>query len=111
MCRPYQCAHREAPAMTDTTLLTPAEVARLLGRGERQTRAAIISGQIPSVQFGSVRLVPRAALDDWLSTAGSWSPPNVTTASELTRRRASKRREKREARPGETYAQRLLRTK
>ena len=88
-------------------LLNAEQVAERLGRGERQTREAIKRGQIPSVAFGSARLVPVAALDAWLASAGNWQPPApIHVAAERAKRRSRHRAEK-QTEP-QTYAQRLF---
>lgn len=52
---------------TERAALAPAEVAQLLGIGERQAREFINSGRIFSFRIGRRILVPRRALEALLN--------------------------------------------
>ena len=56
-------------------ILTPMEVARLLGLGKNTTYDAIRRGDIPAIRVGKRLLVPRAALEEWLAGRGSKDQP------------------------------------
>ena len=47
-------------------LLSPKEVATLIGFGRNKTYRMIRSGEIPSVRIGGRLRVPRQILDEWV---------------------------------------------
>ncbi len=48
--------------------MTVEEAARLLGIGRTAAYQAVGNGDLPSVRIGGRILIPKAALDRWLST-------------------------------------------
>ena len=53
-------------ATSERTTLTVPEAARLLGIGLSKFGDMVVSGQVPSIKAGRRRLVPKAALDQWI---------------------------------------------
>ena len=52
-----------APGISERRTYNIEEAARLLGIGRNQAYEAARTGQIPTIQIGKRRLVPKAALD------------------------------------------------
>jgi excisionase family DNA binding protein len=59
-------------AQTEETpkLLSIQQVAKFLGIGRDRAYRAVNEGQIPSIQLGSQKMVPREALERHLASAG-----------------------------------------
>lgn len=51
--------------------LTVDEAARLIGWSRVKAYAAIKAGVLPAIRFGRRIIIPVAALDNWLATAGA----------------------------------------
>src|ERR1700730_13608932 len=61
----------EIQSRTETSAhCSVAELAEDIGLGERSTRAALRRGEIPHIRIGRRFILPRAAIADWLRTAG-----------------------------------------
>jgi excisionase family DNA binding protein len=54
-----------------STYRSVAELATDIGLSERSTRAALRRGEIPHIRVGRRFILPRAAVAEWLRTAGS----------------------------------------
>jgi excisionase family DNA binding protein len=54
----------------DSTYRSVAELATDLGLSERSTRDALRRGEIPHIRVGRRFILPRAAIAEWLRTAG-----------------------------------------
>jgi excisionase family DNA binding protein len=54
-----------------STYRSVAELATDLGLSERSTRSAIRRGEIPHIRVGRRFILPRAAIAEWLRTAGA----------------------------------------
>jgi excisionase family DNA binding protein len=54
-----------------STYRSVAELAADIGLSERSTRAALRRGEIPHIRVGRRFILPRAAVAEWLRTAGS----------------------------------------
>jgi excisionase family DNA binding protein len=54
----------------ESTYRSVAELAIDLGLSERSTRSAIRRGEIPHIRVGRRFILPRAAIAEWLRTAG-----------------------------------------
>jgi excisionase family DNA binding protein len=52
------------------TYRSATELAEDLGLSERSTRAALRRGEIPHIRIGRRFILPRAAIAEWLRTAG-----------------------------------------
>ena len=71
-------AHRPStPSESDSrasglpsTYPTVTELAADIGLSERSTRAALRRGEIPHIRVGRRFILPRAAIAEWLRTAG-----------------------------------------
>jgi len=66
-------AHREIEAQAGACGSTYRSVAALatdLGLSERSTRTALRRGEIPHIRVGRRFILPRAAIAEWLRTAG-----------------------------------------
>ena len=61
-------------APVERQALTIGEAAQLLGVHRETLRAAIDRGEVPAARLGRRWLIPIAALDDLLSTAGASVP-------------------------------------
>ncbi len=57
-----------------STYRSVAELAVDIGLSERSTRAALRRGEIPHIRIGRRFILPRAAIADWLRTAGRRMP-------------------------------------
>jgi excisionase family DNA binding protein len=55
---------------SESTYRSVAELATDLGLSERSTRSAIRRGEIPRIRVGRRFILPRAAITEWLRTAG-----------------------------------------
>jgi excisionase family DNA binding protein len=55
---------------SQSTYRSVAELATDLGLSERSTRSAIRRGEIPHIRVGRRFILPRAAIAEWLRTAG-----------------------------------------
>lgn len=53
-----------------STYRSVAELAEDIGLSERSTRAALRRGEIPHIRIGRRFILPRAAVAEWLRTAG-----------------------------------------
>jgi len=62
--------HREAPVERET--LSVEEAGRVLGIGRALSYELARRGDIPAIRLGSRLVVPRAALDELLASAGGW---------------------------------------
>ena len=61
----------EIQSRTETSAYrSVAELAKDIGLSERSTRAALRRGEIPHIRIGRRFILPRAAIADWLRTAG-----------------------------------------
>jgi excisionase family DNA binding protein len=60
-------------ARIESTYRSVAELAADLGLSERSTRSAIRRGEIPHIRVGRRFILPRAAIAEWLRTAGQSS--------------------------------------
>jgi excisionase family DNA binding protein len=47
-----------------------SELARDIGLSERSLRVALQRGEVPSIRIGRRYILPRAAIAEWLKTAG-----------------------------------------
>ncbi len=54
--------NKSEPAVEERVTYTVAEVAPMLGIGERQAYEAVHAGTIPSIRIGTRILIPRRAL-------------------------------------------------
>jgi len=54
-----------------STYRSVAELAADIGLSERSTRSALRRGEIPHIRVGRRFILPRAAIAEWLRTAGS----------------------------------------
>ena len=54
----------------ESTYRSVAELAADLGLSERSTRSALRRGEIPHIRIGRRFVLPRAAISEWLRTAG-----------------------------------------
>ena len=54
----------------ESTYRSVAALAADLGLSERSTRSALRRGEIPHIRVGRRFILPRAAIADWLRTAG-----------------------------------------
>jgi excisionase family DNA binding protein len=73
-------------SQTETsTYRSVTELAEDIGLSERSTRAALRRGEIPHIRIGRRFILPRAAIAEWLRTAGraGENGPPVRTASRL----------------------------
>src|SRR5580698_795180 len=58
-------------SLTETSAYrSVAELAEDIGLSERSTRAALRRGEIPHIRIGRRFILPRAAIAEWLRTAG-----------------------------------------
>src|SRR5580698_5459057 len=58
-------------SLTETSAYrSVAALAADIGLSERSTRAALRRGEIPHIRIGRRFILPRAAIADWLRTAG-----------------------------------------
>jgi excisionase family DNA binding protein len=57
----------------ESTYRSVAELATDLGLSERSTRSALRRGEIPHIRVGRRFILPRAAIAEWLRTAGQSS--------------------------------------
>jgi len=61
----------ESPdAACASTYSSVGELAADIGLSERSTRSALRRGEIPHIRVGRRFILPRAAIADWLRTAG-----------------------------------------
>lgn len=60
--------HLEVNVTDIKKLLTVAEAAHRLSIGRSRAYAEIMSGRLPSVKIGARRLVPAAALDEYITS-------------------------------------------
>jgi excisionase family DNA binding protein len=58
----------------ESTYRSVAELATDLGLSERSTRGALRRGEIPHIRVGRRFILPRAAIAEWLRTAGAVGP-------------------------------------
>jgi len=56
-----------------STYRSVAELAADIGLSERSTRTALRRGEIPHIRVGRRFILPKAAIAEWLRTAGSHS--------------------------------------
>lgn len=56
-----------------STYRSVSELAADIGLSERSTRSALRRGEIPHIRVGRRFILPRAAIAEWLRTAGSHS--------------------------------------
>lgn len=61
------------PEMPERTTYSVDETAALLGISRNGAYEAIRRGEIPAIKIGGRIVVPRAALDRWLESAGQQS--------------------------------------
>jgi excisionase family DNA binding protein len=54
----------------DTTYRSVAELADEIGLSERSTRSALRRGEIPHIRIGRRFILPKAAISEWLRSAG-----------------------------------------
>lgn len=66
--REFQASGRES------TYGSVAELAADLGLSERSARSALRRGEIPHIRVGRRFILPRAAIAEWLRTAGLSGP-------------------------------------
>jgi len=73
------------PQTETSTYRSVTELAEDIGLSERSTRAALRRGEIPHIRVGRRFILPRAAIAEWLRTAGraGENGPPVRTASRL----------------------------
>lgn len=73
------------PQTETSTYRSVAELAEDIGLSERSTRAALRRGEIPHIRIGRRFILPRAAIAEWLRTAGRAGENGtpVRTASRL----------------------------
>ncbi len=55
---------------SETTYRSVADLAADIGLSERSTRSALRRGEIPHIRVGRRFILPRAAIAEWLRTAG-----------------------------------------
>lgn len=58
------------PSQENSTYQSVAELARDIGLSERSTRNALRRGEIPHIRVGRRFILPKAAISEWLRTAG-----------------------------------------
>jgi excisionase family DNA binding protein len=58
------------PGESASTYRSVAELAADIGLSERSTRDALRRGEIPHIRIGRRFILPRAAIAEWLRTAG-----------------------------------------
>lgn len=63
-----------------STYPTVAALAADLGLSERSTRSALRRGEIPHIRVGRRFILPRAAIADWLRSAGRSNQAESTSA-------------------------------
>ena len=63
----------DSQAGCPSTYHSVAELAADLGLSERSTRSALRRGEIPHIRLGRRFILPRAAITEWLRTAGRTS--------------------------------------
>lgn len=61
---------KSADAGSDSTFRSVAALAREIGLSERSTRSALRRGDIPHIRVGRRFILPKAAIDEWLRSAG-----------------------------------------
>ena len=70
----------EQPNRSQSTYRSVAELAVELSLSERSTRDALRRGEIPHIRVGRRFILPKAAIAEWLRTAGRAVPqPGVAT--------------------------------
>jgi excisionase family DNA binding protein len=67
---PTGTEHESQADVSGGTYRSVAELATDLGLSERSTRSAIRRGEIPHIRVGRRFILPRAAIAEWLRTAG-----------------------------------------
>ena len=74
---------------TESTYHSVAALAADLGLSERSTRSALRRGEIPHIRVGRRFILPRAAIADWLRTAGGRTEPESGPVADEPNRVAS----------------------
>jgi len=74
LCEPSTSSELESqPGGCASTYRSVAELAADIGLSERSTRSALRRGEIPHIRVGRRFILPKAAIAEWLRTAGSHS--------------------------------------
>ena len=60
-------------AIDDSQTVKPDELARILDVGRNTIYEGLRSGKIPAIRLGKRFVIPRAAITEWLKTAGQAS--------------------------------------
>ena len=67
----------EPQAGGQSTYPSVAALAEDIGLSERSTRSALRRGEIPHIRVGRRFILPRAAIAEWLRTAGGQAPSGL----------------------------------
>lgn len=73
--RPERESHADG---SESTYRSVAALAAEIGLSERSTRNALLRGDIPHIRVGRRFILPKAAIADWLRTAGGSFEVNQT---------------------------------
>jgi excisionase family DNA binding protein len=68
--KPSKCLDIEPQAGGQSTYPSVAALAEDIGLSERSTRSALRRGEIPHIRVGRRFILPKAAIAEWLRTAG-----------------------------------------
>jgi excisionase family DNA binding protein len=69
--QPPKCSELESPTgSSESTYRSVAALAAEIGLSERSTRNALRRGEIPHIRVGRRFILPKAAIGEWLLTAG-----------------------------------------
>src|ERR1035438_7336860 len=69
--QPPKCSELESPTGSSrSTYRSVAALAAEIGLSERSTRSALRRGEIPHIRVGRRFILPKAAIAEWLRTAG-----------------------------------------
>src|ERR1035438_5402243 len=69
--QPPKCSELESPTgSSESTYRSVAALAAEIGLSERSTRNALRRGEIPHIRVGRRFILPKAAIAEWLRTAG-----------------------------------------
>ncbi len=83
---PSKPAERESEARgRESTYRSVAALALDLGLSERSTRSALRRGEIPHIRVGRRFILPRAAIAEWLRSAGRVREAGLGVASDNLR--------------------------
>src|ERR1035438_14220 len=69
--QPPKCSELESPTgSSESTYRSVAALAAEIGLSERSTRNALRRGEIPHIRVGRRFILPKAAIAEWLRSAG-----------------------------------------